>query len=154
MTERPPLSDADRQRLATLLAAYGADPARWPAADRERLARHLEDAGPDVAEARAMDSALAASADPTPPPQARDRLMARVQAMPRATPAASPAAVIPLTPRRSRMAAAPAWLALAASLALGFWIGSLGLVDGLLLDGYSDSDWSAIDLGEDPGDDA
>ena len=151
-----PLTPADRDRLAALLAVYGADPARWPAADRERLGHRVTEAAAGLDEARTIDALLAEAASPEAPPGAVSRLMDRLP------PQAPSAMVVPLTPPAralnrpaGRRPSAPAWMALAASLLLGFWAGSAGLVDGVLLDAAPDGDWSAIDLSlHDDGDGA
>ena len=65
------------------------------------------------------------------------------------------AAIVDRARRLPPLTSAPAWMALAASLLLGFWAGSAGLVDGLLLDTAPDGNWSAIDLSlRDDGDGA
>ena len=71
--------DAMRTRLAEVLAAYGADPARWPLSERDRLLAHVERA-PELqallAEAREVDQVLALARAPEVPAGARARLMA------------------------------------------------------------------------------
>ncbi len=58
-----------KDRVRTLLAAYGADPERWPAAERA-AARQLLPTEPDLAaeyaDARAFDSLLDALPSPAP----------------------------------------------------------------------------------------
>ncbi len=137
MTTRDTMNEDDRRRLVELLAAYGADPQRWPDADRQRLAHQLSTHDPtDVAQAAALDSLLSDAVAPPLPEGATERLLARVKA-------ARPAPVV-ATSRRNWFAAPAA--ALAASLLLGLWIGAGGGADGLLLDPKADHDWSAIDL--------
>lgn len=135
------------QRLASVLEAYGADPARWPPGERTRLVALTAadaQAAKLVAEARALDRLLA-----TPP--ARDRaaeanlleaIVARAEATPQ--PKAETvhgAEVIDLddardarrqTPaRQARMRpAAGTWRAaglLAASLLVGLYLGVSGI---------------------------
>lgn len=68
-------------RLEALIAAYGADPSRWPEAERAEGARQLAAANPEtlaglLAEARTTDALLTASPRPWPSPAARDRALA------------------------------------------------------------------------------
>jgi hypothetical protein len=64
--------NAERQKR--LIEAYGADPRRWPAADRGvAIDGALDD---DLTEARALDAWLQASPSPQPSPGLRDRVMA------------------------------------------------------------------------------
>lgn len=68
-----------RTRLEKLLAAYGADPARWPPADRQAAGYLASDAslGTSLEEARRVDRML----DRLPQPQpASDALYARLMA--------------------------------------------------------------------------
>jgi hypothetical protein len=106
-------------------------------------------------EAAALDALIASAVEPAPPSGALERLLSRVPAagMPPPSPIPLP---VPLPARRlPPLTSAPAWMALAASLLLGFWAGSAGLVDGVLLDPAPESDWSAIDLSlRDDGDGA
>jgi hypothetical protein len=103
----------DRTRFEHLLAAYGADFTRWPAAERgaaEAFARaHAAEVAAMIADARALDAALAAAKTP---PQASAALAARVLA---AAPRARPV-------RTQSYAPAAAW-ALAACAMLGVVIG-------------------------------
>jgi hypothetical protein len=69
--------DALKTRLAEVLAAYGADPDRWPAAERDRLLALVESEPGLVAEALEIDRVLARAASPKTPAGAAARLMAR-----------------------------------------------------------------------------
>src|SRR5260221_9439078 len=69
-----------RKRLEEVLASYGADPRRWPAADRELLSPHLGEAQPQVAEAREIDRLLDLAATPPIPAGFEASLMARIEA--------------------------------------------------------------------------
>ncbi len=117
--------DRDK-RIEDLLASYGANRARWPQA--------LEGSAPAAAEAdaRAIDRVLAQASMPELPVGAMDRLMAKLDD---AAPAPESNVVLfrPAVqgPRRRiwRYAAA---LPLAASLALGLYLGSRGTLDTLL----------------------
>lgn len=73
---------AKMDRLQAVLAAYGADPARWPESDRD-LAPLLAAPHPDVTasldDARILDSALAYASRPVAPAAAADRLVTSVR---------------------------------------------------------------------------
>jgi hypothetical protein len=109
----------DRKRLEQVVAAYGADPGRWPEADR-RLAPLLADL--DVAEARAIDAALANASRPVSASGSLDRLAARLSAS---------GVVVPMTPRPARPRFQALWAggALAASLAIGIYLGGSDVAD-------------------------
>lgn len=69
--------DARRTRLAEVLAAYGADPARWPAAEREGL-EALIDAHPELLTgALEIDRILARAERPRAPAGAKAQLLAK-----------------------------------------------------------------------------
>jgi hypothetical protein len=117
--------DAMRTRLAEVLDAYGADPARWPAAERDRLKAHVENT-PDLQalliEAREIDRILASAKPPSVPAGAAARLLAQVgQQKPAAT-------VIPFGRARARPRPSiwswGAAAALAASFCLGIFLGT------------------------------
>jgi hypothetical protein len=67
-----------RERLQALTAAYGADPARWPASERDAALRLL-DASPDaealLREAQALDMQLALPEPAAPTPALRAALL-------------------------------------------------------------------------------
>jgi hypothetical protein len=150
-----------RDRLEALLAAYGADPSRWPKNDRE-LASMLASGHPDISalleDARAVDNVLARASRPELPAGAAERLAAKV--------AEVPSNVVSLSghakqPSRSRQAAMPGRLAaasalasaLAASLALGLYLGASGqgdwLIPPLLAEGSPDylvAEFDVLDL--------
>ena len=106
-----------KQRMQAVLASYGADPARWPAGERAELLPHLETAGVALDEARLIDSLLDLAEAPALSPGFERRLMTRI-----VKPAASTS--FPL----GRAVALP----LAASLALGVYLGAMGELDSLL----------------------
>jgi hypothetical protein len=117
--------DAMRTRLAEVLAAYGADPARWPVAERDRLMAQIESA-PDLqalfTEAREIDQVLARAKAPEVPAGAAARLLARAgQQDPSAT-------VAPFDRARARPRPSiwswGAAAALAASFGLGIFLGT------------------------------
>jgi hypothetical protein len=131
-------------RLRRLYGAYGADPGRWP--EHERW-RHRDAPPPELVEdesdARMIDRLLGLHAVPPIPSQDHRQLIAR---------AAAAASRPGLLPRRRGipllMREWPAALALAASLAIGVWIGVAGIADDLLpslLAGPVDSDTVALD---------
>lgn len=68
------MTDITRDRVRDLLAAYGADPGRWPAAERDAAERLLSEdptLAAEVADARAFDQLLDALPDPVPSPALR-----------------------------------------------------------------------------------
>jgi hypothetical protein len=114
--------DALKTRLAEVLAAYGADPARWPAAERDRLLALVEKEPGLVADAIEIDRVLARAASPKVPAGAAARLMARAgQKRP------SPS-VVPFDRVRPRQQPSiwswGAAAALAASFACGIFLGA------------------------------
>ena len=122
-----------RDRLRAVLAAYGADQARWAEGDRklESLLTATDrslDALLD--DARNMDMVLAQASRPVAPPGTAERLIARVddgrsvvQFAQRAQARHAGRAALP-----GRLAA---MIALAASLALGLYLGASGQTDWL-----------------------
>jgi hypothetical protein len=121
-------------RVEALLAAHGADPGRWPAAERKRFAASLGAAELSAArrEAAALDALLSRASTPQAPAGAVGRLMTRV-----ANEGASKN-VIDLSEARRRFfrpwrrGLLPAASALAASLLIGIYLGATGLGDRLL----------------------
>lgn len=75
-------------RLEALIAAYGASPDRWPAAEREAgreaLARHAAALAPQLGEASALDTQLASLPPVSPGPHLAARLLPPPAAPPRA----------------------------------------------------------------------
>jgi len=129
--------EAERARVHAALAAYGADVARWPDADRAAYARRRTE--PDILQAmrraRALAGALAAAAGDAPAPSAA--LRARILA-------AAPGAAAPVWGGRSSavsiQARLRAWLAagLGASLAPAgalAGVAALGFAAGLVVGG-------------------
>lgn len=102
----------DMTRFQLLLDAYGADPGRWPAAERA-AAEALLAADPTAQAARREALALDAALDLLPTPPVPADLAARI------------AAAAPLrTPRPANSNRPwPMAMALAASAALGLWLG-------------------------------
>jgi hypothetical protein len=117
--------DALRTRLAEVLAAYGADPARWPASEREQLMAVADKEPHLVAEAREIDQVLVRAKSPIVPQGAAARLLERAgldQLKPK---------VIALDRARARPGSSPwSWgaaAALAASFAFGIFIGTANI---------------------------
>lgn len=115
--------DGLKTRLAEVLAAYGADPARWPAAERDRLQALVESQPELLAEALEIDRVLAQAPAPRIPAGAAARLLARAG---RIEPAPQ---VIPLDRRSLRGGSPSIWswgaaAALAASFAFGIFLGT------------------------------
>lgn len=112
-----------KQRLEAVLASYGADPARWPAGERAQLLPHLEAASEALEEARLIDRLLDLAPAPVLDARPESRLMARIG-------------------RRAAVARFPfgwtAALPLAASLALGVYLGAMGALDSLLPSAITD----------------
>jgi hypothetical protein len=103
--------ERDRVRLKQILASYGADRSRWPEADRQ-LAMEMGDAEEEAG----IDTLLDQASAPHIPASAADRLIARAAGL------APPSNVRILPPGRNPQV----WysiVALAASLALGVFIG-------------------------------
>ena len=139
MTEK--LQAMDLQRLETLLDAYGADPARWPAAERAAaLALLAIDPAAQawLEKARQLDRAL----DRLPPaPAPAGDLAARIRAAARQQRApAAPVVPIPAPiPANGNRAPWRFTMALAASAVIGLWLG-------FATSPFTASDTAAIDL--------
>jgi hypothetical protein len=133
------------ERLRQLYAAYGADPGHWPKHERWL---YRDDVPPELvegeADARMLDRLLALLPTPVAPAQNLRQLISR---------AAGPGrSVTTLRAHRRAMPRLvqewPAALALAASLAIGVWLGAAGVADDLLpslLAGPVDVDTVALD---------
>lgn len=132
-------AQAKMERLQAVLAAYGSDPARWPEGDRELaplLTAPDADLSASLKDARSLDSALAHASRPVPPTAAMDRLVARIrdEAITEA-----PDNVVAFSRRGATLAAPRTALSgrlaiatsLAASLALGIYLGASGQIDWL-----------------------
>ena len=142
------MSRENRQRLQFVLEVYGADPRAWPEADRRNLAG-LHDAASELArEARQIDGVLSAA---TAPMGERASFDAILTAIAGANPKLD--GVIPFRQRPSSRATVPLrWFAavpIAASLALGIYVGSTGSLDSFLPTSLTGETLAA---GEDPGD--
>lgn len=108
----------DETRVRAILAAYGAEPARWPEKEREAvrafLAAHGSNVADAAAEAREIDAALALALAPAPAAPSAE-LAARVLA--------SAPNVVPLRARRIGGFGMRAVAALAACAVLGVVLG-------------------------------
>lgn len=113
--------DATRTRLAEVLAAYGADPARWPASEREGLDALIRDQPELLADAVQIDRILARAARPRPPAGAKAQLLARAAREPQKV-NITPLAHGRVRPRSSIWSWGTA-AALAASFAFGIFLG-------------------------------
>jgi hypothetical protein len=130
--------DGERSdRQARLIEAYGVDRTRWPkdgqGADGDAL--------PGFAEAREIDTILAHAGNPAPEAAARAAALARIMA---ATGASGRRVNGALGARRSWNAWAPAATALAASFALGIYLGAAGIVDNYMPTGSFGTDTAMI----------
>lgn len=74
------------ERFHQLTAAYGADPARWPQADRAAGRDRLARPGPEVVQAQTLDRLLATSSSPVVSLSLSERVIAAGLGV-RATPA-------------------------------------------------------------------
>ena len=124
--------DGTVERLARVTAAYGADPARWPAGERAALKDILADmdaAAEQLDEERALDRLLDMVPPAEPPPGSVDRILA-------AAGIRSPGGEVvqfrragPAAPVGLRLG--PAIGLIAASLVLGIFTGTTRLADPL-----------------------
>jgi hypothetical protein len=119
-------------RFRRLIAAYGADPGRWPVGQRGRaqtlLARSPK-ARALLAEAQALDAVLLADAKPPADDQLAAAIIARATALPQEpAPASVPPRAIVLDWSFARLW--PQAAALAAAAVLGFVIGWTDLLPG------------------------
>ncbi|HUF44152.1 MAG TPA: hypothetical protein VMN43_02320 [Aestuariivirgaceae bacterium] len=135
MADSGPNNGGARHRLQKVLAAYGADPAYWPERDRE-CAFLLATADPALAvpleDARVLDLALARASRPLAPAGAADRIARLADASGKVVSVVRQGRV-----RRHAMRAVlpgrlAALTALAASLALGLYLGANGQGDWLI----------------------
>jgi hypothetical protein len=133
------------ERLRQLYAAYGADYAKWPRHERffyrDAVLLELVEA---ESEARLVDRLLALLPTPVAPAQDPRQLISR------ATSSSQRDATVHARRRGmpKLMQEWPAALALAASLAIGVWLGAAGVADDLLpslLAGPVDIDTVALD---------
>lgn len=129
-------------RLDQIFASYGADRARWPASERSLV----DEGGEAAREAHEIDQLLSLASTPALPEGAASRLMQRI-----AEPQTAQVIAFPPAPRRTRgtlfrLATA---VPLAASLALGIYLGAKGSLDFMLPSAIT----GGVALNDDPPDD-
>ena len=119
------MTNGKDNRLDQLLESYGADPVRWPTADRAAFSGRET---PSLAKAREVDNVLGLASTPQLPEGAIARLMGQIHET-----SSSDVLLFRPKPRRSngilRYAAA---IPLAASLVLGIYLGAAGSLDFML----------------------
>jgi anti-sigma factor RsiW len=119
-------------RFRRLIAAYGADPARWPPGQRgrvEALLARSDKARAMLAEAKALDALLLADAKPPADEQLAAAIVARLIDVPQERgPVIAPARSIALEWSLSRLW--PQAVGLAAAAVLGFVVGWADLLPG------------------------
>ncbi len=113
-----------KQRLQSVLASYGANPSNWPSSERAELLPHLESLSTELTDARRIDRLLDLSRPPAIPVEAVNRVMASISKT-------QVHSARPVVKRRFPLVWGAA-LPLAASLALGIYLGAMGPFDGLL----------------------
>lgn len=134
--------DTQNKRLVEVVAAYGANPERWPTDDRELYAKLLEASkdAPWLAEAQSLDAALATSSAPQFSSDLQQSILATAANTPQVKPEASgkivdfQAKAIAPPPKSarstpSRILRMPEAAMLAASLLIGVWAGGSGLLE-------------------------
>lgn len=137
------MSKTLQQRLEAVLAAYGADPLRWPEEERSVLAPYLAGSRDALAEARELDRILDLASVPREPQQSANSILRAIEADP---PASN---IVRLPPSRPAILPWLSALPLAASLALGFYLGAQGSLDSLL---PSSITGEVLAAGDDPAD--
>lgn len=121
------MSERDRERLNAVIAAYGADVKRWPAAERAALTAIAPAGGAFIDEAREIDLMLSSASAPEGEGRSMSCILQAIEAGDSKV-AAFPAA------GRAKPSISP-WLTalpLAASLAIGFYLGARGTLDAVL----------------------
>ncbi len=118
-----------RGRIRELIAAYGADPARWPKAE-SATARALAANDPELIAARWIDTLLAQFKTPPVDPALVERIVARADALNQEAPRVARTGGL-LSLFRHPLAVArlpwPELAAMTAALILGFYIGISGI---------------------------
>jgi hypothetical protein len=139
-----------RERLKQVLDAYGADPQCWPAEDRAALAGLRDDPGCArlFEEARALDRLLGTATGPEQPVGAHDRLLDLIAQTPQNRPVETPGPFV----RTFGVGRFATMSTLAASLAIGFYVGSLGSLDTMLINDAEVAEWSESTGTDDPFD--
>ena len=144
------MSNVKLNRLRAVLDSYGADPLRWPDADRVALASLLEDEDiqQELRSARELDRILSGASTPEAPTGAQDRLASLAANTPQQE-ADEPAGPFVQTFGVGRFATVST---LAASLFIGIYIGTLGSLDAILINDTEVTAWAETDGTDDPFD--
>jgi hypothetical protein len=130
-----------KERFAAILAAYGADPRRWPSEERAPAAAFARSADmrAELAGARAVDALLALDAAA---PTAEAKLVARILA-------AAPRALARFDWRAPAMALAACAVA---GVLIGYGAGAMapptGVIDAMLSDAFASPQANALDPGD------
>lgn len=141
------MSRPRQRRLQAVLAAYGADPRRWPEADRRELEHFLEPAAAEATAARQIDAVLGLARSPEGEQAALAGILRQVG---RTAPEAGN--IVLLRPRANRERSMIGWLAavpLAASLVMGIYAGTAGALNSFLPSALVGD---TVAAGDDPGD--
>lgn len=129
-------TERGRKRLQQVIDAYGADPARWPVSERSALEPLLERGSTALREAEALDRLLALASSVEPRGVPAFGLLSRPR----------PAITRPGALRH--IGRWTAMLPLAASVAMGIYLGSGNTLDGILPDSLAgDGAVSVFDVG-------
>jgi hypothetical protein len=134
------MDDTAKQRMKAVLAAYGADPARWPAGTGDAAA----ELAAELREAAEIDHVLKHAAKVEASAGAMERMLARLPARP------ATAEIVQLSPPKRRPIRNFAWaLPLAASLLIGVYLGAAGTIEPFLGATGDDASlaWSDGDVG-------
>jgi hypothetical protein len=117
------------KRLSEVVAAYGANPARWPKGERSRLEEAARENPRMLAEAHEIDRVLELASAPRNSQEGQARLLRAITHEGQAH--ASNVVSLPsrVLPRRSHAWAWAAAATLAASLAFGIYLGTLDTTD-------------------------
>jgi hypothetical protein len=129
-------------RLSKVLAAYGANPARWPQNDRAALESLLANQ-PELAQARALDHLLNTQEEPKPTLGAIGRVMAKTANTP-----SSQETKAPLSRISSLTGLVPISALLAASLLVGVFLGLSGTTEKYLSGTFGIAAFLGSDWGE------
>lgn len=135
------------ERLAMVAAAYGADPLRWPSAERAALKEVLADmdaAAEQLDEERALDRLLDLMPPAEPPPGSVGRVLVAAGIRPAGGDVVPFRRAGPVAPVGLRLG--PAIGVIAASLMLGLYTGSSHVVDPLFDDNPADQPALVDDL--------
>jgi hypothetical protein len=113
------------KRLTELIAAYGADPKRWPEGER-RGAKALLAQSPELRAMLRAESRLDAALDALPRPSADEALVRRIEAAARRRPQGAE-----LIPAKRRALSWPRWRLIPSGLGLAGTAAALGFFMGI-----------------------